>query len=249
MKVVVIEDEKLSADHLTTLLKKIDESIEVVGLFESVKESVAGLSQDLQFSLMFVDIHLADGLSFEIFKALDIDIPIIFTTAYDEYAIKAFKLNSIDYLLKPVSLEDLKGAIDKYKKVHVNEHQREDILEIIKNVKKVYKIRFMAKMGSSLVSVKAVEIQSIVAEDGVVLLLTKNNKKYISEYPLDQLEKMLDPELFFRINRKTIVNIESIEKVETYFNSRLKILVNGLEGEQEIVSRERVKDFKAWLGK
>jgi DNA-binding LytR/AlgR family response regulator len=250
MKVVIIEDEKLSANHLTALLKKIDPNIEVIGEFESVKESVSAFNKGIKCDLLFADIHLADGLSFEIFSKTTIDAPIVFTTAYDEYAIKAFKLNSVDYLLKPISIEDLRHAITKYKSTVQKVSYPENLIEILKNISKKYKTRFMVKSGETIASVKIEDIESLISEDGVVVLTTILNKRYVVDYTLDEFETMLEPKQFFRINRKAIVNINSIQKVTVYFNSRLKIMANSLQNEEDgIVSRERVNDFKAWLGK
>jgi DNA-binding LytR/AlgR family response regulator len=253
MKVIIIEDEKLSEEHLTHLLKRIDKKIEVVATFESVKKSVEAFENGLKSDLIFSDIHLADGLSFEIFSKVKMDAPIIFTTAYDEYAIKAFKLNSVDYLLKPISIADLKVAIEKFNNLNRSAVADENSAEVIQNVSKQYigkqhKTRFMVKTGETIVSVKAEDIESVISEDGIVFLFSKG-KRYIVEYTLDQFETLIDPELFFRINRKAIVNINNIEKVTVYFNSRLKIIAPGLQNDDGIVSRERVNDFKLWMGK
>lgn len=250
MKVVIIEDEKLSANHLSALLKKIDSNVEVVGEFESVKETVSAFNKGIKCDLLFADIHLADGLSFEIFSKTTIEAPIIFTTAYDEYAIKAFKLNSVDYLLKPISIDDLKQAVTKFKNTSQKVSYPENFIEIIKNISKKYKSRFMVKSGENIASVKTEDIESLISEEGVVILNTTSNKRYVVDYTLDEFETMLDPKQFFRINRKAIININSIQKVTIYFNSRLKIMANSLQNEEDgIVSRERVNDFKAWLGK
>ena len=249
MKAIIIEDEKLSAEHLQTLLHKIDKQIEIVGMYDSVKSTLAAFDKGLAADVMFVDIHLADGLSFEIFSKLSTNIPIIFTTAYDEYAIKAFKVNSIDYLLKPIGISDLSQAIEKFKQIkHAFEPKAlEEITKAYENINKTYKTRFMVKMGENIVSVKSEEIVHFVAEDGVVMLYNKNDKRYAIDYTLDQLDAALDPKTFFRINRKVIVNINAIQKISTYFNSRLKIVCQGLKDDDCIVSRERVNDFKMWL--
>lgn len=249
MKVIIIEDEALSAEHLNNLLQKIDNTIEVVGVFESIKESIKALNSEIQYDLIFADIHLADGLSFEIFSKKALKAPIIFTTAYDDYAIKAFKLNSIDYLLKPIAIGDLKRSIEKHESLKQAYSPSEIIIDAIQNLKKTYKSRFMVKKGDVINTVKSEEIECIVSEDGVVFFFTNDSKKYVADHTLDNLEKLLDPKLFFRINRKAIVNINSIIKVSTYFNSRLKITANGLSKDELIVSRERVNEFKIWLGK
>lgn len=250
MKVIVIEDEKLSAEHLCNLLKRIDASIEVVAIFDSVKKSVEALKKEPLVDLLFVDIHLADGLSFDIFSKIAIDTPVIFTTAYDEYAIKAFKLNSVDYLLKPIGKDDLQIAIEKFKKLNFKQHAiLESITSVYNQLNKQHKTRFMVKMGESIVSVKTEDIIHFVAEDGITLLVTKDKKRYPVDYTLDQLEELISSVDFFRINRKVIISINAVQKVSAYFNSRYKINSELLSDESSIVSRERVNDFKAWLDK
>jgi DNA-binding LytR/AlgR family response regulator len=249
MKIVILEDEKLSAEHLQTMLKRIEPSIEVLEVFDSVKKSVEYFKKNNDANLLFVDIHLADGISFELFSKVKIEVPIIFTTAYDEYAIKAFKLNSVDYLLKPIDIEELKVAIEKFKKGVQTKQSiiAEDISAIIQNVHKQYKNRFMVKIGDTISSLKTEDINYFLSEDGLVLAITSQNKKYPIDYTLDQLEDIVSPELFFRINRKVLVNINSVQKASAYFNSRLKLTIIGLSEEDAVVSRERVADFKKWL--
>ncbi len=251
MKAIIIEDEKLSAEHLVTLLKRIDSNIEIVALFDTVKKSVEEFKKGIMADVLFVDIHLADGISFDIFSKVAIEIPVIFTTAYDEYAIKAFKINSLDYLLKPIGISDLKVAIDKY--IKLNKVPQSTILNNINSVyhtlNKQYKNRFMVKMGDTISSIKTDEITHFISEDGLVLLTTLSGKRYGVDYTLDSLESLISPDTFFRINRKVIININSVHKVSSYFNSRLKLSSNSLNEEDGIVSRERVNEFKAWLDK
>jgi len=249
MKVVIVEDEQLSADYLKNILKRIDSTIEVVSIIDSVKKSIEIFEKGIEADLLFVDIHLADGVSFDIFNQIDIEIPIIFTTAYDEYALKAFKLNSIDYLLKPIGIDDLKKALDKYSKLTQphNKSQISELSELYNQLNKSFKNRFMVKIGETIIPVKTEEIHHFISEDGVVLLSTHQNKRYAIDYNLDQLETMVDPNLFFRINRKVIIHLNSIQKVGSYFNSRLKIHAEKIEEEACIVSRDRVNDFKKWL--
>ncbi|MCE3226315.1 MAG: hypothetical protein K0S32_866 [Bacteroidetes bacterium] len=249
MRAIIIEDEKLSAEHLVNLLKKIDKQIVIVDVFDSVKSVVSALEKGVTADLLFMDIHLADGLSFDIFSKLNIETPVIFTTAYDEYAVRAFKFNSIDYLLKPIGLADLKASIEKYNKLNgpASATLFKDIAHVYESLNKQYKNRFMVKMGENIVSVKTEDIAHFVAEDGIVLLATKNEKRYPVDYTLDQLDTFVDPKTFFRINRKVIVNINSIQKISTYFNSRLKISGINLSDDDCIVSRERVNEFKSWL--
>ncbi len=250
MNAIIIEDEKLSAEHLCNLLKKADENVNILAIFDSIRNSIAAFKNGIKADLLFVDIHLGDGLSFEIFSEIAIDTPIIFTTAYDDYALRAFKLNSIDYLLKPVGLEELQNALEKYKKHNRNDYtlMLDNIANVYQSLKKQYKNRFMVRMGENIVSVKTGDIAHFLFEDGIVLLATNSNHLYPVDYSLDQLESMLDPSEFFRINRKVIVNVNSIQKSGTYFNSRLKITTPLLLADNSIVSRERVADFKNWLG-
>lgn len=249
MNVIIIEDEKLSAEHLSNLLGKLGSTINVVATYDSVKKTVQALKEGIKADLLFVDIHLADGLSFEIFSEVTVDTPIIFTTAYDEYAIKAFKLNSIDYLLKPIGKRELSDALDKFKRLNVGSNQLfiDNLNNAFNAINKQYKSRFMVKMGDSISSVKSESILHFISEDGEVLILLDSGKRFVIDYTLDQLEGILSPEMFFRINRKVILNISSIQKVSTYFNSRLKIQTPSLNDEESVVSRERVNEFKKWL--
>lgn len=250
MKVIIIEDEKLSAEHLINLLKKADSTVEVVAQYDTVKKSIEEFKKGVGADLLFMDVHLADGISFEIFSKITIETPVIFTTAYDEYAIKAFKVNSVDYLLKPIGLADLKNALEKYRKLKIPDQATvlENINNAYQNLSKQFKSRFMVKIGDTISTVKCEDISHFVSEDGAVLLITEN-KRYVIDYTLDSLESLVSPDAFFRINRKVLINISSIQKVSSYFNSRLKLNFNSLNEEDGIVSRERVNDFKAWLDK
>lgn len=249
MNVVIVEDEKLSAEHLSLLLQKIDTSIEVIKYTDTVKATVEALQTGLQADLIFLDIHLADGNSFEIFTKIQTDIPIIFTTAYDNYAIQAFKQNSIDYLLKPIALAELKFAIEKFKKQQQTPNKQliENITLAYQQLNKSYKNRFLVKIGQSIDTISTDEIHHFETEESLSFLVTNKGSRYAIDYTLDQLEKLLQPKDFFRINRKIILHIKAIEKVSAYFNGRLSIATNFLKGEANVVSRERVNDFKAWL--
>jgi DNA-binding LytR/AlgR family response regulator len=249
MKVVIIEDEKLSAEHLALLLKRIDANIEIIKYIDTVKATVKFFEVGLQCDLIFMDIHLADGNSFEVFSQIAIETPIIFTTAFDNYAIQAFKQNSIDYLLKPVAIQDLKFAIDKFNKQHqpANRQLFETFAHKYQQYNHQYKTRFLVKSGETIDTVQTCEIHHFETKESISFLLTNKGKRYVVEYTLDQLEKILPPEDFFRINRKIIIHIQAIQKVKTYFNSRLSITANKLEGDSQIVSRERVAEFKKWL--
>jgi DNA-binding LytR/AlgR family response regulator len=251
MNVIILEDEKLSAEHLQSLLKKIDPTIMVTGIFDTVAKSVDAFSKGASADLLFVDIQLSDGLSFEIFSKIIIDTPVIFTTAFNEYAIKAFQLNSVDYLLKPIGIEELRRAIEKYKKYNKADQTLlfDNIIHAYQSISKQYKNRFLVKIGETLISIKTEDIIHYVFEEGLVLLLNKAGRRYPVEFSLEQLESILDPAEFARINRKVIIHIDAIEKVNTYFNGRLKITSPHLEDDNRIVSRERVNDFKKWFGR
>lgn len=249
MKAIIIEDEKLSAEHLHNMLKRLDPTIEVLAYYDSVKKCVEEFKKGIPAEVLFMDVHLADGLSFEIFSKLDLDVPIIFTTAYDEYAIKAFKVNSIDYLLKPIGLEDLRAALDKLKKLKHQDRFKalDNIANAYTHLTKTFKNRFLVKTGDVISSIRTAEISHFISEDGAVLLCTNAGKRYVIDYTLDTLEATVSPEEFFRINRKLIIHINSIQKVSSYFNSRLKVQHPAIGEEDAVVSRERVNDFKAWL--
>lgn len=251
MNVIIIEDEQLSADHLATLLQRCDPSIHVSHRFESVKQSVEAFRSGVSADLLFVDIHLADGSSFEIFSETEIRIPTIFTTAFDQYAIQAFRTNSIDYLLKPIDIAELRRALDKFRQLNVQQHAQllSHILQNSGFQQKQYKNRFMVKLGDNLMTVKTEETDHFTYEDGIVLLVSKTGKRYPVDYTLEQLEQLLDPNAFFRISRKIIVHIDAIVKVGNYFNSRLKITTLQLQTEDGVVSRVRVSDFKQWLNR
>lgn len=249
MNVVIIEDEKLSADHLTLMLKQIDSHIEVVKYLDSVKETVKAFEEGLQADLLFLDIHLADGNSFEIFNKIKTEIPIIFTTAYDHYAIQAFKQNSVDYLLKPISLKELLFSIEKFKKQQISPQKQliENITKAYQQLNTQYKTRFLVKLGQSIDSIPTDEIHHFETQESISFLITNQGSRFAIEYSLDQLEDKVSPKEFFRINRKVILHIKAIEKANTYFNGRISITTKFLQGDAKVVSRERVNDFKAWL--
>lgn len=247
MKVVIIEDEKPSARHLKNVLKNIDSSIEVIKYLDSVKSCVDYFMNVVNVDLIFLDIHLADGNSLEIFTIIKVDTPIIFTTAFDNYAIQAFKQNSIDYLLKPIHEKDLLYALKKYKKFKYDNKIIESIAKNYQYFNKSYKSRFLVKKGQLLEPVLTEDIHHYETKDSLTFLITLKGIRYNIEYTLDELETLIDPKLFFRINRKIIIQIKSIQKIKRYFNSRLSISSNFLDVDSSIVSRERVNDFKNWL--
>lgn len=249
MKVVIIEDEKPAARRLRRMLNALD--IEPLTMLHSVEESVNWFSNNEHPDLLFLDIQLSDGLSFEIFEEVAVKSAIIFTTAYDEYALKAFKLNSIDYLLKPIDSEDLEKSISKFKLFQPNAPERNFDLEQLKLLvapsQKNYKKRFTVKIGQHLKMISVDAIECFYSENKATHIHTIDNRSYLLENTLDQLEDKLQPESFFRVNRKLVVNINAIKDIIAYSNSRLKLHLQTYNESEIIVSRERVKEFKNWL--
>jgi len=252
MNVLIIEDEKLAAERLISLITQYDPNIKVVGNCDSVSASVKWFNSNPVPDLAFLDIQLADGLSFEIFDQTIIDCPVIFTTAFDEYAIKAFKVNSIDYLLKPIDYEEISAAIDKFKRTQVKvstptpHHAFDKVLQILSNN---YKKRFVIKVGEHIRSIPVEEILYFYSYEKATYLLTSENRNYVIDYPLEQIESLVDPGLFFRVNRKYIISMNSFTDIISYSNSRLKIELLHSNDHDVIVAREKVKEFKKWLDK
>ena len=250
MNVIIIEDEKPSARRLQRMLKKLD--IEAETMLHSVEESITWFQNNEHPDLIFLDIQLSDGLSFEIFDAIEITSAIIFTTAYDEYALQAFKLNSIDYLLKPIDDEELEAAVSKFKtRLPKKQSVTLDFNEIkkllINPIEREYKKRFSVKVGQHLKLINIEDIECFYSENKGTYLYTKEGRNYLLDTTLDSLETELAPEQFFRINRKFFVNIQAIKDMISYTNSRLQIKLNNYNEQEVIVARERVKDFKNWL--
>lgn len=250
MKVVIIEDEKPAARRLSRMLNAL--AIEPLAMLHSVEESVNWFCNNEHPDLLFLDIQLSDGLSFEIFEEVSVKSAIIFTTAYDEYALKAFKLNSIDYLLKPIDTDELENAISKFKQFQLNESQGSFDLEQLKLLvapsQKSYKKRFTVKIGQHIKMISIDAIECFYSENKATHIHTIDNRSYLLETPLDQLEDKLQPEFFFRVSRKFLVNINAIKDIIAYSNSRLKLQLQSYHESEIIVSRERVKEFKNWLG-
>lgn len=249
MKVLIIEDEGIAADRLIQLLGTIDPDITVLDHLDSIKSAVNWFQNNAAPDLAFFDIQLADGLSFEIFEQTDVNCPIIFTTAYDQYAIQAFKVNSIDYLLKPMAEGDLRTALTKFRKQQKPETaiDASALMQMLQQQNKHYKERFVIKVGEHLKSVRAKEVELFFSQDKATYLLSCENNKFIVDFTLDQIEDAVDPKIFFRINRKYLIHIDGIQDIITYSNSRLKLVLNHFNADDLIVSRERVSQFKNWL--
>ena len=247
MKVLIIEDERIAADRLIRFLLELDDSIEIVASLDSVRTSVAWISESERPDLAFLDIQLADGKSFEILEKVKTQFPIIFTTAYDQYAIDAFKVNVVDYLLKPIVMDDLAVALQKAKSRKPTNLDSQALINLFQQQSKKYKERFVVKVGNHLKSVMTSESNVIYSQDKASWVLTKSHKIFLLDYTLDQLEDMLSPQTFFRISRKYLVNIESIQDIIAFSNSRMKLKIHGLDVEDVIVARERISEFKGWL--
>lgn len=244
MNIIIIEDEKPAARLLHRRIEKL--GLQVSKSLHSIEESVEWLSNNPQPDLIFLDIQLSDGLSFEIFDQVEIHSAIIFTTAYDEYVLKAFKLNSVDYLLKPVDEEELAFAIEKFEKqreVKVNFSQLRNLLD----QNKTFKERFTTKIGTSIKMILTSDIELFYSENKATYAHTKEGRNYVLDYTLDKLEELIDPKQFFRINRGQMIKLEAIRDISVYSNSRLKIFLNHYSEQECVVSREKVNDFRNWL--
>jgi DNA-binding LytR/AlgR family response regulator len=248
MKVVIIEDEPLARQELGRLIHTLDNGIEIVAELSSVAESITWFETDRMMDLVFMDIQLSDGMSFEIFERVDPFVPVIFTTAFDEYAIQAFKVNSIDYLLKPIDTRELAAALEKYK--HLQHHDRSRLHQVSRLYDAVggsYKTRFVSKIGDNFKSIPVESIAYFYAEHKSVSLVTQEGKEYLIDYTLDHLKWLIDPALFFRLNRQYIVRIDAITKVSKFFHGRLEVQFQHQNRDNVLVSRNRASDFKQWL--
>ena len=255
MKVLIVEDEPYARNELKRLLAKVPAEITVIECIDSVEDTVDWLRENAPPDLLFLDIQLSDGLSFEIFSQVEVSVPVIFTTAYDEYAIKAFKVNSIDYLLKPIKLEDLTTAVKKFENLASRFGQSasgiklEQIEKLLDLQKPAYKARFIARVGDQIKHVEIKDVAYFKAEDNEVMLITNENNRYIIDYTLDQLVGLLNPDDFFRVNRSYIVTPPAIQKISKYFNSRLHLELRPAADDTVLISRVKVPEFMNWMDK
>ncbi|MBC5773114.1 response regulator transcription factor [Pontibacter sp. KCTC 32443] len=250
MKVVIVEDEQLAADALAAIVKRLRPHTEVLSKIGSVEEAVQWFTLHQAPDLIFCDIHLSDGNSFEIFRQVAISCPVIFTTAYNQYAIEAFKVNSIDYLLKPIKAEDVALALKKY------ENQQRPLPPDVSHLQhflqsqqlqQQVKSTFLVKQGQAIKTIPVEEVSYFWAEEGVVFLVTKQNKRFIVNYTLDQLEEQIDSAIFFRANRQLIVHINAVQEVRPYFKGRLSVLLHPSTEKEVIISSSKAPGFKDWL--
>lgn len=251
MNIIIIEDEKPAARLLQRKVEKL--GLQVNTLLHSVEEAIHWFNSNPHPDLIFLDIQLSDGLSFEIFESIDIKSAVIFTTAYDEYALRAFKLNSIDYLLKPIDEDDLETAVSKFKARNVALPNLSLDFEMIKKmlvnpIDRTYKKRFTIKMGQQLKMINIEEVECFYSENKGTYLHTLDNRDYLVDNTLEQLETELDPKDFYRVSRKFIIPMKAIKEIQLHSNSRLKVILPTYKDDEVIVARERVNDFKEWLG-
>lgn len=255
LNVLIFEDEHYAAEQLVELLHKFDAKIEILEIIDTVKKGVEWLKQNIAPDLILMDVQLADGISFELFDYFKIESPIIFTTAYDEYAIRAFKVNSVDYLLKPIEFGSLANALRKLneskllrgsKEIHDIKGQINNLIELVPIQ---YRQRFLIQIADKFITVNTGDIMYSYIHNNSVFICDRKGQSYAVDYTLDKIQKMLDPKSFFRINRKYIIHLDSIGKMVTYSKYRIKIQLKNCSSDDVIVSRERVKDFKMWLDK
>ena len=251
MNVLIIEDEPQAAQRLETLVRSLVPEVVILSKLDTVKRSVAWIGSNPKPDLIFMDIQLADGISFQIFEQCEIKSPVIFTTAYDAYALKAFKVNSIDYILKPVDKDELGAALTKFRNLTGNESGTRVVLEnidqAVQMLTKKFKTRFVIKVGEHLKTIEVASILYFYSQDKATFCVTADNRQLILDYTLEQLEEMVDPVRFFRINRKFLVASHAIQDIISYTNSRLRLVVKGSSDNDIIVARERVQEFKDWL--
>jgi len=251
MKILIIEDEYHAQKYLSNLLKGVIPSAQILDMLDSVEDAVEWFQNNTAPDLIFMDIQLADGLSFTIFKKVEVNAPVIFTTAFDQYTLQAFKVNSVDYLLKPVDEVDLKKAVDKYHQIYDNKelYNQESLLKVINSFqqKENFRQRFLIKQGKDFIYLPVEKIAYLYSTDGMTFIIDTQNKRHLIDTTLDSVEKELSPKNFYRISRKQIIHIQSVAKIFSYFNHRLKLDLKPESKVEAIVSRERVKDFKAWL--
>jgi len=252
MKVLIIEDEKAVSELLIRFVKKIDNEIVVLDVLVSIESAIHWLNTQIEPDLIFMDVKLPDGNSFQIFDNVIIEAPIIFTTGYDEFALQAFKVNSIDYLLKPINPVELKQSIEKYKRLI----QKQDSPQITdaasgKINSDAYKLRFLVKAGKAYKTVNVKDVAFFNVEDKLTFLYTNQNVRYLIDNTLDEIAKSLNPNSFFRINRQYLIHFSNIESIENYFNNRLllELKIKPRQNEQVLVSSKKISEFKIWLNR
>jgi len=249
MNVVIIEDETLASDKLQSMLQEVDPSYKIIATLRSVESAVEWFQTNAHPDLVLSDIKLLDGLCFEIFKKVSVTKPVIFTTAYDQYAIKAFELNSIDYLLKPIQQEKLVASLNKLKTISVATPppSYEEVIRYLEAKQTQFKSRFIVKLGQRIVSVAVERIAYFFSENKLTFVVTHDNKKYPMDQTLETIDQIVDPAKFFRVNRQFIVHFSSIGEIHPYFKGRIKITVQPESDHEIVISSDRTPEFKKWL--
>ncbi|HMJ47142.1 MAG TPA: LytTR family DNA-binding domain-containing protein [Ferruginibacter sp.] len=257
MNILIVEDEELAVKKLIKTLQAVDDTAVIAGVSDSIKSTVEWLQANPEPDLILMDIELADGQSFEIFNLISLKSPVVFTTSYDEYALKAFKVNSIDYLLKPVQKDELAAALHKYKEVknaYTGAKESFNMENLVKELQeklqpKEYRRRFLVKLGSKLVSIEVEDIAYFYSDGRLNFFKTRDNKKFVVDYTMDELENMLSPDEYFRISRSFYVSLSSIDRMDDYFGNRIILGLVPAVDKEALVSREKVSEFKKWMGK
>ena len=250
IRIVMLEDEEPAAKRLQKLIRETESDAEIVAVLDSIAKAKTWLQQNPSPDLMLVDIHLADGISLELFKQTQVQCPLIFTTAYDEYALQAFKLNSIDYLLKPVKKEELFNALEKFRKQKAKEQPPVDVQKLLETMQQPaaqYRDRFIIRYGEHIKTIEVKDVSYFYTESRANFLVTVEGKRYVIDFNLDGLERMLNPKNFFRINRQFIVSLNAIEDMTAWTKARVLIKLKPSNKQETIVSTERSPEFKKWL--
>ncbi|MCC6410829.1 MAG: response regulator transcription factor [Saprospiraceae bacterium] len=255
MNVFIVEDEPLGLDRLVKLLHETDESLRLLGTADSIQSAVQWLQTHPEPDLIFMDIELADGQCFEIFNRTEVRAPVVFTTSYDEYALNAFKVNSIDYLLKPIRKEDLQRALGKLRRLQTPTSTTVLVEQLLRDLnagkpRTEYRQRFLVRQGQRMLAVETADIAYFFAEGKICWLRNKNNQRYLVDYTLDQLENLLDPTVFYRINRSYLVHVQAIVNIQPFLNGKLILTLEPTaENKDAVVSKEKATEFKSWMGK
>lgn len=250
MKILIIEDEAPAYRRLEKILIEIDPEIQILEVLDSVEESVKWFQTNAVPDVALMDIQISDGISFQIFEKIEVKCPVIFTTAFDEYMMRAFKVNSIDYLLKPIKKEELEQALRKFKNLRNTFSADTNLTDILKQISRSeakYKGRFLVKLGDKMLSIRSEDVVCFHSRHGVVHIVTKSGKTYLSDFTLDDLITQLDPAVFYRANRQFIIHADHIQAVHRYFKGKLLVELSGFTGEDIIVSSEKAAGFKEWL--
>lgn len=246
MKVLLIEDEMVAASQLKIMIREYQSDIEILDILDNNLDCINYLT-DHKPDLIFMDIHLADGLCFEIFEQIAVDTPVIFTTAYDQYTLKAFKVNSVDYLLKPIHPNDLKDSIDKFKRHQPSQATLVKMIQDLAGKQDAYKCRFLVRSGRGYISIDTDNVAYIISKNKLNYLVSVEDKKYVVDHTMDQLQNLLDPKEFQMINRNFIVSSRSIKRMEPYFNNRMLLQLEPACPHEVLVNRSYLKDFKKWV--